>query len=91
MIESTLERTQGKSKETILMGDGRRNIMGDVMLGNVKQSDNTTMAFGGTKLSLSGHAMLPVSCGKRRFTLRCNLVDDCYVNEPSLSWLVLLC
>ena len=48
----------------------------DVMMRNEKPSNNTIVAFGGTKLSLRGQVMLPVSRGKTRCTLRSNLESD---------------
>ena len=53
-----------------------KQATGDVMMVNVKPSDNrpTIVAFGGTKLSLRGQVMLPVSRGKTRCTPRCSSI-----------------
>ena len=52
-----------------------KQATGDVMMGNVKPSDNRIVAFGGTKLSLRAQVMLPMSRGKTRCTLRCKIVE----------------
>ena len=52
-----------------------KQTTGDVMVGNVKPSDNRIVAFGGTKLSLRGEVMLPMSRGKTRCTLRSKIVE----------------
>ena len=45
------------------------------MMDHVTHSDNTTVAFGGTKQSLRGQVLLLVSRGDTRCTLHCNLVE----------------
>ena len=52
-----------------------KKATGDIKLRNVTPSNDAIVAFGGTKLTLKGRVLLPVSRGETRCTLRCNLVE----------------
>ncbi len=52
-----------------------KKATGDVKLKNVMSTDDEIVAFGGSKLKLTGRVLLPVSRGNTKCTLRCNLVD----------------
>ena len=50
-----------------------KQAMGDIMMVNMKPSDNTIVAFGGITWSLRGQVMLPVSCTEALHGVHCSV------------------